>query len=292
MPVIRWPGGCAADSYDWRDGIGPRAKRPRRTNFWEVDPDAAGCTTRAARSSRPMNSAPTSSCSSASSSGAEPYIAANLRSLPPLDFDHWVEYCNSPAGSTTLADDSAAAGSAEPFGVRYWGVGQRKLGLRRQFHAGRICHRVPPIHHVGSALRSGSARSSDRDRMATMLTGRNGSSNRFRWPTRVFEPDFTRLVGAPLRLEPEPRQDERLGEGKGDALNFESVDWYELLHEAGGWSSIINDHWAAMGQYDTSAAGEARCRRVWALVPGRHRGGYHATSSDSRSRCAMRSPLL
>src|SRR5579871_2378262 len=32
--VIRWPGGCFADSYDWRDGVGPRDKRPRRTNFW------------------------------------------------------------------------------------------------------------------------------------------------------------------------------------------------------------------------------------------------------------------
>src|SRR6202453_1933201 len=35
VPVIRWPGGCFADSYDWKDGIG--AKRPRRTNFWEID---------------------------------------------------------------------------------------------------------------------------------------------------------------------------------------------------------------------------------------------------------------
>src|SRR6202040_1162928 len=33
-PVIRYPGGCFADSYDWRDGIGPAEKRPRRTNFW------------------------------------------------------------------------------------------------------------------------------------------------------------------------------------------------------------------------------------------------------------------
>src|SRR5574341_2416575 len=36
--VIRWPGGCFADSYDWRDGIGPREQRPRRTNFWADDP--------------------------------------------------------------------------------------------------------------------------------------------------------------------------------------------------------------------------------------------------------------
>src|SRR4051794_39312144 len=38
-PVIRWPGGCFADSYDWRDGTGPREQRPRRTNFWVDAPE-------------------------------------------------------------------------------------------------------------------------------------------------------------------------------------------------------------------------------------------------------------
>jgi alpha-N-arabinofuranosidase len=33
-PLFRWPGGCFADSYDWRDGVGPREKRPKRLNFW------------------------------------------------------------------------------------------------------------------------------------------------------------------------------------------------------------------------------------------------------------------
>src|ERR1700728_2802204 len=38
-PVVRYPGGCFADSYDWRDGVGPVDRRPRRTNFWEgVEP--------------------------------------------------------------------------------------------------------------------------------------------------------------------------------------------------------------------------------------------------------------
>src|SRR5258708_1155267 len=36
-PVVRYPGGCFADNYDWRDGIGPRDKRPRRTNFWAAE---------------------------------------------------------------------------------------------------------------------------------------------------------------------------------------------------------------------------------------------------------------
>ena len=41
--VIRWPGGCFADSYDWRDGIGPRQERPRRTNFWVNNSFMAQC---------------------------------------------------------------------------------------------------------------------------------------------------------------------------------------------------------------------------------------------------------
>src|SRR6266702_1897435 len=36
VPVIRWPGGCFADTYDWMDGVGPTAQRPTRTNFWET----------------------------------------------------------------------------------------------------------------------------------------------------------------------------------------------------------------------------------------------------------------
>src|SRR5271165_2258349 len=40
MPVVRWPGGCFADSYDWRDGVGQPGKRPARTNFWVDDPEA------------------------------------------------------------------------------------------------------------------------------------------------------------------------------------------------------------------------------------------------------------
>ena len=119
-PVIRYPGGCFADSYDWRDGIGPAEKRPRRTNFWanveseksppshHYDPNAVG-TNEFVHFCKLI--------------GAEPYLAANVRSLPASAFYQWVEYCNSPAGSTTLADARAAVGYAEPFHVKYWGVG-------------------------------------------------------------------------------------------------------------------------------------------------------------------------
>src|SRR6185437_6027564 len=65
--------------------------------------------------------------------GAQPYLAANLRSLPPLAFDQWVEYCNAPAGSTTYADMRAASGSPDPLGVKFWGVGNESWGCGGDF---------------------------------------------------------------------------------------------------------------------------------------------------------------
>ena len=132
-PVIRWPGGCFADSYNWRDGVGPREKRPRRTNFWanneylvkapdgpqKYDPNEFG-TNEFARF-----------CKAA---GAQPYFAGNVRSLEAHDFYDWIEYCNSPRGTTSLADLRAQGGDPEPFNVQYWGVGNRELGMRRRVH--------------------------------------------------------------------------------------------------------------------------------------------------------------
>ena len=83
-PLLRWPGGCFADSYDWRDGLGAAANRPARTGFWgQQDPNRFGLhefmhTCRAI--------------------GCKPYLAADLRSLPARDFYQEIEYCNAPAG--------------------------------------------------------------------------------------------------------------------------------------------------------------------------------------------------
>src|SRR5437870_1260210 len=103
--VIRWPGGCFADSYNWRDGIGPRAQRPRHTNFWRDD-RARGNTAYQQLDSGPQKYEPNWFGTNefmrfCRQSGAQPYFAANLRSLPAKDFYEWVEYCNAPAGQTT-----------------------------------------------------------------------------------------------------------------------------------------------------------------------------------------------
>ncbi|MBQ5973263.1 MAG: alpha-N-arabinofuranosidase, partial [Oscillospiraceae bacterium] len=115
-PVLRWPGGCFAETYDWRDGIGP--DRPTRINWWRnedgrYEPNAVG-THEFIDLCRAV--------------GAKPYFAANVTSVPPLHIRDWMDYCLSPRGSTTLAREREANGSPEPFDVPFWGVGNENWG--------------------------------------------------------------------------------------------------------------------------------------------------------------------
>ena len=115
VPVLRWPGGCFADDYHWRDGIGAPAQRPKRVNIhWGgyVEDNSFG-THEFIGLCRLLN--------------AEPYLAGNVGSGSPRELRDWIEYCNFPSGST-LAVERAANGSPEPFHVRYWGVGNESWG--------------------------------------------------------------------------------------------------------------------------------------------------------------------
>jgi alpha-N-arabinofuranosidase len=115
IPVLRWPGGCFADDYHWRDGIGPPPKRPKRVNIhWGnyTEDNSFGSH---------------EFLGLCKLIGAEPYLAGNVGSGTPEELRDWVEYCNYPEGST-LAEERKANGSAAPFGVRYWGVGNENWG--------------------------------------------------------------------------------------------------------------------------------------------------------------------
>jgi len=115
LVVLRWPGGCFADDYHWRDGIGPVEKRPKTVNIhWgNYTEDNSFGTHEFIQFCRLIE--------------AEPYLAGNVGSGTPEELRDWVEYCNYPSGST-LADERARNGSPEPFRVRYWGVGNENWG--------------------------------------------------------------------------------------------------------------------------------------------------------------------
>jgi len=118
-PVIRWPGGCFADDYHWRDGVGPRHQRPRRMNLWWHDEE-------------PNHFGTHEFIDLCRQAGAEPYICLNVGSGSPEEAAGWVEYCNY-AGDTSRARERAAHGHPEPFGVRYWGVGNENWGCGGRF---------------------------------------------------------------------------------------------------------------------------------------------------------------
>ena len=115
LPVLRWPGGCFADLYHWREGIGPRDKRPMRVNeHWSMAPEPNSFGTHEFMQFCRMI-------------GTEPYFAGNVGSGTVQELHDWVEYCNF-AGHSTLANERRANGQAEPFNVRFWGIGNENWG--------------------------------------------------------------------------------------------------------------------------------------------------------------------
>jgi alpha-N-arabinofuranosidase len=114
VPLLRWPGGCFADQYNWRDGIGPRELRPKRfVSFYnEVENNAFGTH---------------EFLDFAELIGAKPYISLNLGSMTPLDSVQWLEYINGKSGST-LADERKKNGRSEPWNVKYVGLGNEIWG--------------------------------------------------------------------------------------------------------------------------------------------------------------------
>jgi alpha-N-arabinofuranosidase len=113
-PVLRWPGGCFADAYHWKDGVGPAERRPKQWNLWweQYESNAVG-TDEFIRLCR--------------LTGAEPYICINVGTGSVQEAVAWVEYCNSDK-DTEAARLRAANGSAAPYGVRYWAVGNENWG--------------------------------------------------------------------------------------------------------------------------------------------------------------------
>lgn len=246
-PLIRWPGGCFADSYDWKDGIGPAAQRPVRTNFWETDGDAARLKEKGPQIFEPNSFGTDEFLRFCRLAGAEPYLAANLRSLPPQSFTEWVEYCNSPTGSTTLAKKRAESGTKEPYNVRYWGVGNESWGCGGNFtpeeYASEFRRFTTWIPRYGVDLQ---------------LVGSGPNGNDIDWTHRFFEQIFTgahayqnsAFTGWSIHHYSFGYRKRNGENSQADALAFDTTDWYDILRECDDVDRIIADQWAAMGQFD------------------------------------------
>jgi len=115
IPNIRWPGGCFADEYDWRDGIGPRSERPEtvNTHWGMVTEDNSFGTHEFLRLAELL--------------GTEPYISANVGSGSPAQMQDWVEYMTF-GGDSELANLRRKNGRQQPWKIRFFGIGNESWG--------------------------------------------------------------------------------------------------------------------------------------------------------------------
>jgi len=114
---VRWPGGNVAQDYHWRWGVGPRDARPTWINLsWKNEPE-------------PSDFGTDEFIRFARNVGAEPTITVNVegRGATPEEAAAWVEYCNGPAASEH-GKRRASNGHPEPYGVRYWEIGNEIWG--------------------------------------------------------------------------------------------------------------------------------------------------------------------
>jgi alpha-N-arabinofuranosidase len=235
VPNFRWPGGCFADGYHWRDGIGDPAKRPRTYNYWQASMPTGLDDTEANQFGihEFMHLCKLT--------GAEPYLAANMASGSPREFHDWVSYCNAPAGTVSLADERAANGDKEPFGVRWWGVGNESWGcggdmtpqeyatLYRRFVTQFPAY--PPKPSLVAVGPRGHSKDLDLGWTDGFFAAMQGHKSVVDGLSVHFYTDFR---NSPERVS-----------------TFEAQGWYDVIREGARIETVIEQHWAVIGKYDT-----------------------------------------
>ncbi|MEO6803255.1 MAG: alpha-L-arabinofuranosidase C-terminal domain-containing protein [Granulicella sp.] len=235
-PVLRWPGGCFADSYDWHDGLGARAKRRARSAFWDQQDSNQYGLHEFMLTCRLI--------------GCKPYLAANIRTQPARDFYEEIEYCNAPAGS--IASNSAAPampnglaamralnGDSEPFDVDLWGVGNESWGCGGN---------MTPEEYAAEFRRyTAWTPSYNQAPLRFVAVGPNGDD--VNWTERLFKalyanPERRKLWGLSVHYYTSGSAAKFAG---GDALGFTDDEFYDLLTRGSLMEKVVTDHWGAMG---------------------------------------------
>lgn len=224
VPNVRWPGGCFADYYHWRDGIGPAGRRPRMVNvLWgNVVEDNSFGTHEFLELVRRI--------------GAEPFVVGNVGSGSPREMAEWWEYLNHPGGSS-LASERAANGHAAPYNVRLFGVGNESWGcggsMRPEFYADqyrRFAEFLRPFN--------------DSTRPFRVATGANGDN--YTW-TEVLMREAARMIDG---LDLHHYTVVGTWQKKGSATEFGEREWSLALRRARRMDELVTRHAAIMDRYD------------------------------------------
>lgn len=116
IPNLRWPGGCFADTYHWKDGIGPKDKRPSMLNVWW-----GGVTENNSFGTHDF-------LNMCEMLGTEPYLSGNVGSGTVQELSDWVKYVNHKEGSSPMPVLRQQNGREKPWNVKFWGIGNEAWG--------------------------------------------------------------------------------------------------------------------------------------------------------------------
>jgi alpha-N-arabinofuranosidase len=232
VPVIRWPGGCFAEDYNWRDGIGPRAERPVRVNssWGDIDEPNTFGTHEYMEFSELV--------------GAKTYVTAPVGAGTPLALEQWLEYMTSDSHST-LAEERRKNGRTKPFHVDYLGIGNEAWGCGGQMTASQYAAefrrfvtfaRVPPNQNL---LTVAVGPSDDNYHWTEVMMRET-----YNQPTSNF---YGGLEALSLHYYTLPNS---TWEHKGAAIGFPETEWIGALSHALRLDEYITKHTAIMDRYD------------------------------------------
>jgi alpha-N-arabinofuranosidase len=224
-PVVRWPGGCFADEYHWRDGIGPRQDRPVRINThwgWVQEDNAFGTH---------------EFLDFIELIGSRAYVAGNMGSGTPAEMAQWVEYMTSP-DDTTLTRERAANGREEPWSVPYFGVGNESWGC-----GGNMTAEFSADLHNRYATFIKTAPGIDIVKVAT-----GGNDDQYHWTetlTKAARGSTTDAISLHYYTVAGDRW-----EDKGAATGFPVEEWASTLAHAMRMDEFLVNHIAVMDEHD------------------------------------------
>jgi alpha-N-arabinofuranosidase len=223
VPVLRWPGGCFADEYHWKDGVGPRDTRPAMIN------------THWGRVTENNHFGTHEFLLLCEQIGCEPYISANLGSGTIQEMQEWVEYITFD-GQSPMADWRRENGKVEPWKLKYFGIGNENWGcggnMRPEYYADLYRRYQTYVRNFSG------------NRIFKIACGSN--SDDYEWTEVLMREAGWHMRGLSLHYYTVPG-----GWGnKNSATKFGEAQWFETLQLAWKIDELIKRHSTIMDRYD------------------------------------------
>nr|WP_231628680.1 alpha-L-arabinofuranosidase C-terminal domain-containing protein [Mangrovimonas sp. ST2L15] len=224
IPNLRWPGGCFADTYHWKDGVGPKEDRPTMVNKWwggVVEDNSFGTH---------------DFLNLCEVLGTEPYLAANVGSSTVQEFTEYTQYVTREVG-VPMSDYRAENGRKEPWKVTFWGVGNEMWG----------CGGNMRPEHYADIYRQYATFMTDwtnSDGMFRIASGANVAD--YHW-TEVLMRDIPKslIEGVALHSYSFVEWDE-----KGSSTKFDESQYFSTMQTALKMEELVDKHAAIMDKYD------------------------------------------